>query len=327
MRRTAVFLLAILVTAMVADRAAAIVLDHLYRLSREGESGGKINYFLALERVPTVTIFGNSRALGMIDPQVFTVPAFNLAHSGMALSSQVGLLSVLRHERKLSPVILLNIDPTSFVYKDVDVSSTWDTKRLRYYYGRDPVVTEYISEISPFERFKYLFQLYRFNGNVIGMMLHAIRRAPAPARYDGFMPLPQTPQDAARTAYSARLQRDLGTQVSPSERRFLTEFIQIARDSRVTLVCVTGPFYRDAGAVEYWRSIDAGRRFLSTFLAERRVQWIDMSDPGIPELTNPGVWAEANHLNQTGAGIFSRALVARLRDVVPASLGESNRTR
>ena len=87
MKKLLLFLLGLGVGLIIIDRGLSTVLDQIYRGCLYGNTGGKINYFLAKEPASDLLIMGSSRSYRQIDPDSFSVNTFNLSHNGMRIPS------------------------------------------------------------------------------------------------------------------------------------------------------------------------------------------------------------------------------------------------
>ena len=301
---------AFLLGTLILDRVLNLVLESFYEQCLVGQTGGKINYYLKKVKQPDVLIMGDSRAYYMLNPDSFKIKTgFNISHAGMDQCFQNGLLSILIRQKKMPAHVLLHIEPDFFMTSSQDKIISKGIQQLKFYYGTDPVVTEFLNELGPFESLKYQFKSYRFNGRVINTALNYFSTKVNPeATGNGFIPRPVTKLDSLHTEFTARNYPDGPMYFNASATRYLLQFIRIAKENNIQVECFTSPVY-------YKRNIDFYKpacEYLDSLFSANQIKYIDYGRtyPSDARIRDPQFWEDSEHLNGAGAAIFSRQVAS-----------------
>ncbi|MCB0489365.1 MAG: hypothetical protein R2820_08790 [Cyclobacteriaceae bacterium] len=301
MKKLFQYLIFCMFALLVTDRGLSFILDYLYVKTKTGQTGGKINYYLTSTKHVDFLIMGNSRSLYQIIPDSLAGNAYNLSHAGMGPSFQTGLLSVLIKQAKLPSIILLHIEPYDFIGDH----ENRDIQNLRYYYGKDSIVTQLINKISTTEKFKFTFQLYRYNGKGFSLLKNFVQTSSSAIDSNGYEPLPPQPTDSINTLYSVQAHEPIpAASLNPEQAEILSDFIQMCRVKNIKLICFTSPVYYESDS-NFTVALDS----LGAFLAKMNVPYLNYIKSPIESLENhPSLWRDANHLNHKGAQIESQRL-------------------
>lgn len=281
-----------------ADFVSAGILNELYKRIRTGQTGGEINHYLSLSRRTPLLIMGDSRARYQVNPDSFELPGFSLCHAGMGQVFQTGLLHVLEKEKKLPSAILLHLDFEE--YSDAD--NLEDIGNLRYYYRRDSTIANQINRISPYEKVKYLFRLYCYNGRIISTLKNFAQSRNTTPNGNGYQPLTPVPNDS--TTYVEAISHSSEVpRFHYSNLRHLTEFIGVCKRNHVKLLCFTSPYF------SAHRFATMAARPIDSLLAAQHVPYFNAAAHPLPVLVHHAIfWHDANHLNLLGAGYYSQQL-------------------
>jgi hypothetical protein len=300
MKAFATYLLALLCIVFTIDRGLGYLCNKLYTENKTGATGGKINYYLSLPP-PSLLIMGSSRALSAI-PDSFKVSCFNLGHEGMDDVFQTGLLDILIKQKKIPRTILLHVDPEKYSSLDTDTYSA-AIQNLRYYYGKDSLVTEYINEVSFHERFFFLFHLYRYNGRAINLIKNAMLSSKFFKPYSGSELLAPATDDSTNTTIQSKKPFKDGP-FRMNRLRYLFKFISLCKQNHIRLILYTSPAY-----MSHFKESTA---FDSIVHAEN-IPYINYLKIGLPVVeNNPALWKDGVHLNSTGAQYLSGDLAKRV---------------
>ncbi len=339
MKRFFLYLGVSLLAVIAADRLLALAYDALYRRTLVGQTGGKVNQYLYLPQQPALVVMGNSRAYYQVIPDSFAVPTFNLCHAGMSQIFQTGLLNVITTAGRLPGTILLHLDPVE--YTDPAEQLT-DIQNLKHYYGHDTTVTRYtnqlniirpLSFVGPWlnisadigsfsaEKYKYLFDSYRYNGRVINLLKNVAQTARTPVKQlgNGYDPIIPTDRDSLTTLYSA--QRDTANPAArfhPERLRHLRQFLAMCKAQRVRVIGFTSPLYARPP-----HEVAACQEF-AAFLRAEGILYIDyVSQPLASVQGRPRFWKDSHHLNELGAQLQSQDMARRVNALLaPPALGQ-----
>jgi hypothetical protein len=294
------YLFALLCLVFILDRGLGYIFNKFYIHNKVRSTGGKINYYLSLPP-PDLLVMGSSRSLAII-PDSFKVSCFNLGHEGMDDVFQTGLLDIIIRSNKIPKTILLHVDPEIYYAKDTDTYSR-GIENLKYYYGKDSLVTVYINEISFHERFFFLFHLYRYNGRAFNLIKNAITNPEYIERNKGYEPINPTPDDSINTITMARIMPDDGP-FKLSRLKYLFRFIDLCKSNHIQLILFTSPQYAN-------RFKDASE--FDSIINYKGIPYINYLKLGLPVIeNNPKMWRDPVHLNSTGAAYESSDLAKRV---------------
>jgi hypothetical protein len=304
------FLLVLLLVVVALDRLLGLGLDYIYQHNRVGEAGGKVNSYLNLPEPPYVAIYGTSRVKYQIIPDSIPVTSFNLAHKGMSLPFQAGLLSVVAQQKKLSKTVILLADPSEFQINPFNTEKPLDAQFLRYYYGHNEHVTSYINEISRFEGVKYLLDLYRYNGTTFNVISHFMQSRSGKKLTTGWEEMPATVQDSIITLKHKIISQKLpwGKELNKANIKYLNDFVAICKANNVNLVCITTPYFYDTS-----ETFATGRKYLDAYFKRENIPYINYLGIQLPGLENPKMWHDSHHPNSEAGRIITQDLVKRLK--------------
>ena len=272
----------------VADFALAMLFDRMYQRMQTGQTGGEINRYLAFAKPPNLLIMGDSRARYQVIPDSFAVPAFSLCHAGMGQVFQTGLLEVLVQEKKMPRNILLHVDFQDYVGKD-DLE---DAGNLRYYYNKIPVVTAAVNQISQYERIKYLFNLYRYNGRVISTVKNYLQSRSNPSLGSGYQSIGTASYDSTSFVSASTSQ----TTMQRRNLRHLQRFISVCHQNNINLLCFTSPYFSKPN---YSTTVGAP---IDSLLKAQKVPYLNTVEQTLPILKQHATyWLDNDHLNELGA--------------------------
>lgn len=299
MQRFLLFISLLISLLFGADFLLSKVFDTIYQQVQTGQTGGEINRFLSLHTMPAVLLMGNSRARYQVNPDSFALPTYSLCHAGMGQVFQTGLLHVLAQENKMPSSILLHVDLSEYVSSD-DLE---DIGNLRYYYRKNPYITKEINDISRFERVKYLFNFYRYNGRTISTIKNLIQSKHGIVYGNGYQPLAPFPNDS-----TTFIERPIGNfAIQPrfhyQNLGYLKDFIAECKRKNVKLLCFTSPYF----SLRSFVGIAA--QPIDSLLKSESIPYFNAAVHPLPVLEHHALfWHDIDHLNQLGAGYFSYQL-------------------
>ncbi len=284
----------------IVDRGLSYILDILYSKTKTGQTGGKINYYLSLDTLPEMVIMGNSRALYQVIPDSFKVSTYNLSHAGMHQIFQTGLLGILNNQKKMPSCILLHLEPEEFTGKQFNR----DIQNLKYYYSKDMVITKKINELSRFEKYKFYFDSYRYNGRVIPLLKNYLQSQQADIASNGYAVIIPNPKDSINTLYSVTIHDSRPEEKFNFEQwSYLENFLDICEQHGTTVICFTSPVYTNI------QSNPITGKIISKLLSKRNIAYINYLQHPITKLAqHPSLWKDSYHLNHLGACVESETL-------------------
>lgn len=281
------------------DFVLARVFDKIYQQTKTGQTGGEINRFISMPNDFPILLMGNSRARYQINPDSFALPTYSLCHAGMGQVFQTGLLRILIQEKKIPRIVMLHIDLAEYVATD----NLEDIGNLRYYYGKNLYITDQIDKISRFEKVKYIFNFYRYNGRVVSTLKNFIQSTGKLPKTNGYQPLEPILNDS-----STFIERQSPTPM-PQPRfhyqnlRHLQDFIAECKQNNVKVLCFTSPYFSSrAFTAVTTRPIDS-------LLSAQRIPYFNAATHPLPVLEHHArFWQDIDHLNEMGAGYLSHQI-------------------
>ena len=308
MRKFSIIFLVSIVLLIVCDRSLGYLFDYFYKHTKTGQTGGKINYYLSLPQTPEWVIMGNSRALYQIIPDSFARPTYNLCHAGMHQIFQTGLLTQMEKEGKMPPLILLHIEPDEFMGEQFNR----DIQNLKYYHSKNEWITRELNMLSNYEKVKFLFACYRYNGRVISLMKNYIQTMRSPVASNGYMAIEPTATDSATTMYSLQQKHPIVAEtINEQQWSYLNEFIGRCQKNGTQVICFTSPIY------SYHHKSSSGAQELESRLQNMGVPYINYLKKNIPSLKQKAsLWKDRHHLNHAGAQFESSVLADDVDDIL-----------
>ena len=254
---------------------------------------------------------GDSRAFYQINPDSFKMKTYNLSHAGMGQSFQTGLLNVLDQEKKLPPIILLHINLEEYI-KNEAAENPFDVQNLKYYHGKNKLVTDYIDEISEFEKYKYYFELYRYNGRVINLVKNLIETKQTNDFGNGYIAVGAGDRDSINIVLYAEKETENKSAVFNYDRlKHLNKFLEICIRNKVKLICFTSPFYNK------WNFNITASNVLDSVFKTKNIEYINYAVQPVPMLEkHPFFWKDTGHLNHHGAKIESGDLSKQVNEIL-----------
>ena len=282
-----------------ADFILSKLFDTIYQHVFTGQTGGEINRYLALSAPPKALVIGNSRARYQVDPDSFALPTYSLCHAGMGQVFQTGLLHVLVKENKIPSIVILHVDLEEYVGGD-DLE---DIGNLRYYYKKDNYITENIDDISRFEKLKYLFKFYRYNGRIISTLKNYTQSRGRLTQTNGYQALDPIPNDSTTFVQRPTVNNAPIPHFHYQNLRHLQNFIKECKNSKIKLICFTSPYF----SIRPFSIIAAPP--IDSLLRAQNVPYFNAAEHPLPVLGHHArFWQDNDHLNKLGAGYLSQQL-------------------
>jgi hypothetical protein len=316
MKKLALYLIILIASLFVVDRIIGLFGDYLYKQIKTGQSGGRINYYLSLSPSPDLLIMGNSRCFRHVNPADFPLSAYNISHAGMDQSFHTTLLSILITEKKIPKYILLHVEPFDYMKKK-NALHTFpdDPQQLKYYYNTDTLTKNYIDQMSSYEKFKFSFQSYRYNGRFISIFKNLYQTMQTTNYGNGYEPLPATNSDSIHTILSKnRNSFDSDFDFDYMQVTYLEKFIALCKSNNIQLICFSSTLYRQFDYDTKYSEL------LGYILNEQKIPYINYIKHPSPELNNPWLWNDSYHLNEKGATIESAHLSKNVMDLIQAEI-------
>lgn len=259
-----------------------------------------------------IVISGSSRALTHYDPRILAAATgrsvYNIGLNGSQTDMQLARLKTyLRHNRKPQAVIH-NVDAFSFQLTHGEV---YDPGQYVPYL-QEPDLYDALLRINPDTRKARILPLYGYAAQDLrfGWLqgpLHWVRPSTAPTHIDGFKP-----RDTAWTGefddFRARHPNGVHVDIEAPGVQQFEELLKLCTEQGIRVVLVYSPEYSEVQAMTTNRAEIFAR--LETLRQRYGAQLLDFSHS--PISWRKELFYNSQHLNATGADVFTRELATRL---------------
>jgi hypothetical protein len=298
------------ITVFIADRVIYFCIDKIQTKTLTGESGGKINAYLNLKKTVALLIMGPSSSTYQIDPTAFKVDTYNIGHSNTEDAFQAGLLSIIIENNKKPKNIMLHILPDSYLSADTTSTVINDgILKLKFFYNKNKLVTDYINELGIKERIKFSMHLSRYNNRVINTLKNYITTKRNGPVLNGFEPLPVEERDSIVATINYNDSKLKNTNNNAKEiihiakMNYLKDFVNLCKANNIKLILFTLPNYMQ---VKNGFKDDLATQNINTFSKENNITYFDFRKESLGGLINRAIyWKDGYHLNSMGAVIES----------------------
>lgn len=307
MKKLIIIILAFLVIIFVADKLIFYTLSYFYKHTTVGQEGGDIQKYLSDPNPPELVILGSSTTRFQVNPDSFPIPACNLAHTLTTDCYQLALLSLMIQRNKTPKNILLSLWPRNYIISGQKDLQPEDILFLKYYYPENDFIRNQINKISRWEKFKYVFSTYRFNGQALLVLKYYQLSLNADTKYFFFYQVASA-NDSINTVNGIRQRNahpaSTPAKVSQVQTSFLPAFIDTCKKYGINLMCYYMP-QKDEDSVLLKDAIE----FMESTLTARHVPYRRFTYSDITNWFNsPAMWSEGVHLNYKGGAIQSHML-------------------
>ena len=221
---------------------------------------------------------------------------------------QTGLVSILSDHRKMPPVILLHLEPEEFIGNQLND----DIQNLKFYYSKNELVTSYLANLSYFEKFKFYFHSYRYNGRVITLVKNYFQTLYKLDEGNGYSPIKRSDRDSVNTLYSIKnISAQIEGRFNLEQWNFFEKFLMICKQNNTKVICFTSPVYKN------FNSYPKTMKTIDSLMERHRIQYINYLKYPIEILDeHPGLWRDRQHLNHDGARLESGYLAGAVNEIL-----------
>lgn len=295
------------------DLALYHAIDFFYSRTYSGQSGGDINKYLHDTNRPELVIMGSSTTRFQVCPDSFPIKSCNLARAMTEDTYQLGLLLLMIKKGCAPKNVLLSVWPNNYIVKNGSEKQPEDILFLKYYYYDIPFIKKEIDKISYFEKFKYIFALNRFNGNVTDILkYYYITKRNGNNSYF-FQYQASTPLDSVNIMSIGKIRKNkLYTEALPLSgvhTKYLPAIIDTCKKYGINLMCYYMPMLRTDSV-----KIRNGLDFIRKTTNDKGIPYLEISPQTSPDLfTNISYWTDELHANEKGGKIQSAILAGFVR--------------
>lgn len=312
MKKLIIGIVLFIAIVFIIDTIIFYSLNFFYKRTYIGQEGGDINKYINDPAAPQLVIMGSSTARFQINPDSFPVKACNLAHSMTTDCYQLGLLSIMLKNHKIPKNIILSIWPRNYLLNGKDAQPE-DILYLKYYYNTDYIKKE-INNITPFERFKFWFSSYRFNGMVINTIKYYFTGLGAGNKYF-FKYQEAFANDSINVVNGLKAVQKTESfplPLSLIQTGYLNRFIDSCKKYNINLMCYNMPMLKEDTI-----QVKNSEKFLDSIFAKKGIAYFKFSETNSPDLfSNFSYWVDGEHMNYKGGAIQSRILANFVKPLI-----------
>lgn len=264
-----------------------------------------------------VMVFGSSRAVRHYSSSIIAkelgLSCYNSGRDGQMIpySAAIEEVSLNRHKPKL---IILDINPWELANNP---SKYEKLTILQPYCDEHPELVPYISEVSPFERYKLFSKVYPYNSSIFILATNALFPKSVKKDTAGYLPLEGVMTPAYLTEYTARMkaryERIKVNKEVPEEKgiAYFKKFLDNAAKFNIKTVVVISPtilkepFYLDNQTIEKQLVVDITKKYSN-------VTFLDYSSD-VRFNGQPQKFSDEFHLNRYGSEEFSTGFARYLK--------------
>lgn len=283
----------------VIDVAFGYVCRYLNNHSKGGDT--KLHYYIANECDADILIFGSSRAFHHYDPRIIEdslgMSCYNCGTDGNGVVFLYSRLLMMT-ERYTPKVIVYDI------CKNFDIEEGDNVKYLKWqkrYYDKVGV-NDVFELVSANEKYKMWCQLYRYNGDFIQMLMDNIHPMQE-FNVGGYRPVNKTMTYEPKITTNPKQ----ASGWDPVKYECMLRFINICKEKDIKPIFSLSPSY---GGNEY-----GCENLITELCKEYGIPFINHYKDSEIAL-NKDYFYDSVHMNEKGATVFSKKLVAELREYV-----------
>lgn len=278
------------------------LLQHFY-FSQKSGSLYRTTYSMDSTKAEML-VFGSSRANHHYVPEIFEggldISFYNTGRDGNFIFYNYAIFKTILN-RYNPKIVIFDINPSEFNYS---ITSYDRLSALLPYVSINNSITEIIQCRSPFEKIKLLSSIYPYNSLLttifIGnLTLNKSRKADV----KGYVPIFRQKSDIQATVFDT-----LVCNFDTLKLHYLKEVVRLCNQHDVQLIFVQSP-----SLISY--KYNEAENFLQGFITQNKGIYLNYNNDSV-FLSNPRYFADAMHLNDSGARCFSELLVDQLYPIV-----------
>lgn len=286
MKRFLLHIALFFVIVCVVDYCFGKAVDKLYSTAKEGEKS-KI-YYIANRMGEDVVIMGSSRAYRHYNPMILEdslkLSVYNAGASNMGIVCNYGLYKAFKDHHK-PKIIIYEVYQTDF--SQDDITTYLDNLRLL---RNNRAVCEYISRISPDDKYKMYSSLYCYNTKWVYILQENVKASTKLEK--GFAP------DRGKLTHNPEKLPDIFT-IDSLKVSLFKDFIKEVTGNGTQLFLTVSPLYY--GECFQWIN------WAKEIAAENGIPFYNFSKEAL-FLENNDLFYDQIHLNEEGAIEYSKMI-------------------
>lgn len=270
-------------------------------------AGGDLCAFLKSDEVYDTLIIGSSRVNTMINPNLLGKKVTNLSKPAKHFYYSVSVADLLYQYRRLpKKTLIVNIELED-VFIETEERLIEDVCYLKYYYGKNDFITSTINERGIFERLKFIFSSYRFNGENFKLLTNPLQDI-CDKSENGFFPLIKGKNDKKRLKQGLLEMKKLHyTAENPHFDQNIIHLKKLCDKARIQLIFIHGPNYF---IPEYMQK---GDLIMDRICKKNGISFINFSKLYDNEFHFEPLWYDHLHLNSDAANNYTLLVKEELK--------------
>ena len=310
MVKAKIFFLKLLIigsTILILDHGLGKLLKHYYYKIDHAEQG-RATYAIDLVR-DDILILGSSRASHHYVPAIISdslgISCYNAGKDkqGLFYCQAVLNAAMKRHVPKL---VILDFSPNSFEKTEMELD---ELSVLLPYYRNHPEIQSIVNKRSKWEWIKTHSSLYCYNSLALQIIFNNISNQRDANETNGYVPLGNKENILVSPS-------DLYPIENNPEKKLITvlkDLINITKLNKCKLIVVVSPIYYSLA--NSTKDLELAKNICS----QENITYFDYSQSAAFINNGPALFSDKQHLNNTGAALFSQTLCSDIKSVFNAS--------
>jgi len=249
-------------------------------------------------------VFGSSRANHHYVPEIFEgeldVSFYNTGRDGNFILYNYAIFKTIL-DRYNPKIVIFDINPSELNYS---ITSYDRLSNLLPYISQNNSITEIIQYRSPFEKIKLLSSIYPYNSLLTTIFIGNLTvNKSRKADVKGYVPIFKQKSDIQPKVFDTLL-----CNLDTLKINCLEKVLRLCRQHDVQLIFVQSP-----SLISY--TYNVAEKYLQSFIAQNKGIYLNYNNDSF-FLSNPRYFADASHLNDSGARRFSELLVEQLYPII-----------
>ncbi len=295
MKRFIGYIFLFFIALFIIDRLAGLCFDYLNSHAKGGDTANQ--YYICKQSDEDILIFGSSRANHHYVPSIIedslNMSCYNCGTDGNGILLHYGRYKLIS-ERYTPKIIIYDLTDAFDILPNDNLKYL---EQLKQYHDEANLI-ELFDDVSVTERYKLYSKLYQYNTKFIQMLGDNIK--PQQQTVQGYKPLLHVMD------YEPDNRRmGTNTETDSIKLKYLEKFIIDTKQKGIKLVFIISPYYRACSSDSYKPAKMLTEKYdvpLWDFYADKRYN------------TSKDYFSDSSHLNDTGARIFTKRIISRLRN-------------
>ena len=243
----------------------------------------------------------------MINPNLLGKKITNLSKPAKHFYYSVSVADLLNQYGRLpNKTLIVNIELED-VFIETEERLIEDVCYLKYYYGKNDFITSIINERGIFERLKFLFSCYRFNGENFKLLTNPLQDI-CDNSENGFFPLLKGKDDKKRLRRGILEMKKLQyTAENPHFAQNILHLKELCDKAGIQLIIIHGPNYF---IPEYMLKGDV---ILDRICKKNGIPFLNFSELYANEFHFETLWYDHLHLNSDAANEYTLLVKEELK--------------